>query len=186
VPFTRHIATPAALQTSRANGGALLSWQPASMAKQYRVQISTSDSFSTIVDQATVDGTSFAPHMNQPQYAGAGRLYWRVAVVDEGNNTGGWAMAALRSPLSLRVRVSGKLRHRHTGRLRVTVTTTGGNALAAAHVTASGKSLRRRRTASTGPRGTATLRLRPRSRGAVTLRVARRGYATRTLRIRVR
>jgi hypothetical protein len=185
VPFTRHIATPIGLQTSRANGGALLSWQAAPMAKQYRVQISSSDSFSTLIDQATVDGTSFAPHMNQPQYAVPGKLYWRVAVVDEGNNTGGWASAPLRSPLPLRAYVSGTLRHRHTGRLRVTVTDARGYALAHASVTATGQGVARR-TARTGRRGTATLRLRPRSRGVVTVRVSLRGYVSWTVTVRVR
>jgi hypothetical protein len=185
VPFTRHIATPTSLSTSRAGGGALLSWQPAPMAKQYRVQISSSDSFSTLIDQATVDGTGFAPHMNQPQYAVPGRLYWRVAAVDEGNNTGGWATAPLRSPLGLRVYVSGRLRHRHAGRLRVTVTDGRGYALQGASVTAAGKGLGRR-TARTGRRGVATLRLRPRARGVVSVRVSRRGYVTRNVTVRVR
>jgi len=185
VPFTRHIATPTGLKTTRDNGGALLSWQPAPMAKQYRVQISTSDSFSTVIDQATIDGTSFAPHMNQPQYAVPGPLYWRVAVLDEGGNAGGWAMAPLRSPLPLRVRVSGKLRHGRTGTLRVKVTDTRGRALKGASVKASGKGLTTR-TARTGTRGTATLRLRPRSKGVVAIQVSLRSYTTRTLSLRVR
>ena len=185
IPFTRRIATPTGLKTSRDNAGALLSWQPATMAKQYRVQISTSDSFSTIINQATVDGTSFAPRMTQPQYAVPGPIYWRVAVLDEGGNTGGWAMTPLRKPLTLNVHVSGGLRHGRTGALRVRVTTTRGRALKGAQVTASGKGLTSR-SRRTGTRGTATLRVRPRSKGVLVVRIALRGYTTRTISVRVR
>jgi hypothetical protein len=185
MPFTRHIATPAGLKTTRAGDGALLSWLPAPAAKQYRVQISTSDSFATLLDQATVDGASFAPHMTQPQYAAPGPLYWRVAALDEGGNLGGWAMAPLRKPQPLRVKVRGALRHGRAGTLRVTVTDTRGHALKGAAVRASGKgvSARSRRT---GSRGTATLRVHAQSKGRVTLAVSLRSYTTRTLSIRVR
>jgi hypothetical protein len=185
VSFTRHIATPTGLKTTKDNAGALLSWQPASMAKQYKVQISTSDSFSTVVDQATIDGTSFAPRMTQPAYAVPGPLYWRVAVLDEGGNAGGWAMAPLRSPLPLRVRVTGKLRHGRTGTLRVKVTDTRGRALNGAAVKTSGKGVTTR-TRRTGRRGTATVRLRPRSKDRVAIEVSLRSYTTRTLSLRVR
>jgi hypothetical protein len=184
-PFTRHIATPTGLKTTTVGAGALLSWAPAPMAKQYRVQISTSDSFAMLIDQATVDGASFAPHMTQPQFAGKGPLYWRVAAVDEGGNAGGWAMAPLRKPQSLRVKIRGALRHGRMGTLRVTVTDGRGRALNGAAVKASGKGL----TASsrrTGRRGTTTLRLRPRSSGSLNLRVSLRSYTTRTVSVRVR
>jgi hypothetical protein len=173
------------LKTSRDGGGALLSWQPATMAKQYRVQISTSDSFSSVIEQATIDGTSFAPRMAQPQYAVPGPLYWRVAVVDEGGNTGGWAMAPLRSPLALKVSVAGKLRHGRAGTLRVQVTNVRGRKLKGARVKVSGKGITTR-TRQTGVRGTATLRLRPRSKGSVVVQVSLRGYTTRKLSLRVR
>ena len=183
--FTRHIATPTGLKTAKDNGGALFSWQAAPMAKQYRVQVSTSDSFATIIDDARVDGTSFAPRMTQAQYAGHGPLYWRVATLDEGGNAGGWAMAPLRRPLALRVRVSGTLRPGRTGTLRVRVTNARGRALKGAKVKASGNGLTTR-SRQTGSRGMATLRLRPRSKGTVVLRVSLRGYTTRTRSLRVR
>src|SRR5262249_32877639 len=136
VAFTRHIATPTGLKTTRSGSGALLSWQPAPMARQYRVQISATDTFTTLADPAPVDGSSFAPRMTQPAIADAERLYWRVAVVDEGGSTGGWAMTPLRSPLALRVKVSGSLRRGRTGTLRVKVTDPRGRALKGAAVKA--------------------------------------------------
>jgi hypothetical protein len=183
--FTRHIATPTGLKTAKDNGGALLSWQAAPMAKQYRVQISTSDSFATIIDEARVDGTSFAPHMTQPQYAAPGPLYWRVATLDEGGNAGGWAMAPIRSAQPLRVRLRGTLRRGRTGTLRVKVTDTRGRALNGAAVKTSGKGVTTR-TRRTGRRGTATVRLRPRSKDRVAIEVSLRSYTTRTLSLRVR
>jgi hypothetical protein len=149
------------------------------------VQIAASTGFSTIVDQVIVDGTDFAPRMMQPQYATAKRLYWRVAAVDEGGNIGGWATAALRAPLPLRVGISGRLHRGHRAALRVRVTDRHGHRLYGAHVRVTGPGM----TAvdhMTSRRGTATLRLRPRAKGSVTVKVSLRGYITQRIAVRVR
>ena len=136
VAFARRIATPARLRVSRAEGGALVSWAPATMARQYRVQFSDSDSFATILEVATTDHTNFAPKMASPAFAKGGALYWRVATLDEGGNAGGWASASLTSPKKLRVRVRGVARRNHRGLVRVTVTDSHGRRLAHVRVSA--------------------------------------------------
>jgi protein-S-isoprenylcysteine O-methyltransferase Ste14 len=182
-PFARRIATPAGIRTSRARGGALLSWEPSTMARRYKVQISTSDSFTTIVEQADTSNTSFAPKMTGPAFGSGAPLYWRVAAVDEGNNAGGFAATGLQSERPLQVRLRGKLRRGRKGRVRVTVRSRG-RAVAKAQVRVSGPvSTRPRRT---GRRGTVTFRLRPGARGKLRFRVEKRGYVPTEAVLRVR
>jgi hypothetical protein len=96
LPYTRRIATPTGLKSSRRRGRIVMAWQPAGMARRYRVQISTSDGFSKILEQTLTDNTSYAPKMSSPLFRKSKRLYWRVAVVDEGSNSGGFATSRLR------------------------------------------------------------------------------------------
>jgi hypothetical protein len=184
-PFARRIATPTGLRTTRTNGGALLSWDPARMARRYRVQVSSSDSFSVIVEQVTTENTSWAPRMSNPAYAKAERLYWRVAATDEGNNLGGWASTPLRSLPRARVRTRGSLRNGRSRRVVVTVTGRGGRRLKGATVRVRGAGViaRPRRT---NRRGMVRLWLTPRVRGSVRISAERAGYAPGRASLRVR
>jgi protein-S-isoprenylcysteine O-methyltransferase Ste14 len=174
-PFTRHIATPTGLQTSRAGGGARLSWNPALMARKYRVQVSSSDSFATILEQMDTSNTAYAPKFTAPASRAGIKLYWRVAVLDEGNNVGGYAASPLVTPRPVRVRVSGRLRTGRRGRVRVTVTSRGRRVSSAlVRVTAPAVRVPARRT---NRRGVATFRIRPVVRGKVGFQVEKRGYA---------
>jgi hypothetical protein len=52
-------------------------------AKQYRIQVSTVADFATILDDKTVDQTTFTPHdRTYPE----GTLYWRVQAIDGSGN----------------------------------------------------------------------------------------------------
>jgi hypothetical protein len=184
-PFGRRIATPTGIRTLKPKGGALLSWAPAQQAHQYKVQISTSDSFSSMVEQVLTSNTSYAPKMTAPAYRTNQRLYWRVATLDEGNNVGGFAVTELRTPRPLRLSVRGRLRAHRRSRIQVTVTTTSSRRVPRAHVRVLGRGVRMR-ARQTGRRGTVTLRLRPQKRGRVRVVVEKRGYTTaqKTLRVR--
>ena len=184
-PFTRRIATPANLRTAKADGGVVLSWDPAQMAKSYRVQIGTTDSFSRVIEQTTTDNPSWAPKLLSRGYAGGGALYWRVAVMDEGNNLGGWATRPLRALRAARMRVRGTLRVGRVGVVRVTVTGSGGRALSGAVVRVQGAGIvtRPRRTDS---RGRLRLRLTPRSSGKAQFSADKSGYAPARAKLRVR
>ena len=185
VPFTRRIATPSGARTSKSGRSALLSWDAARMAKSYRVQVATTDSFSQIVEQAVTDNTSWAPKMMNTAFDGAQGLYWRVAALDEGNNAGGWATSPLRSAQQARMRVKGKLRKDRAGRLRVTVTGRNRKALRGAVVRVSGAGIvaRPRRT---NKRGRVVLRVLPRNRGTVLLSADKAGYSPARARVKVR
>jgi hypothetical protein len=183
-PFTRRIATPTGLRTVKTGGGALLSWDPALMAKEYKVQISTTDSFSTVIEQATTDHATYAPRMTSAAFASGGPLYWRVATVDEGRNVGGFAAAALRAPKPLRMRVRGTARRGHTATVLVTLTS-GRKRVSGASVSVQGP-VRRVKPRRSGKRGTVSVRVRATRKGTMRFSATKRGYATATATLRVR
>jgi hypothetical protein len=184
-PFTRRIATPSAVRTAKAGRSALLSWDPARMARSYRVQVGTTDSFSQIIEQTTTDNTAWAPTMLSRLFEGTTGLYWRVATVDEGGNVGGWATSPLRSAPRARIRVRGSLRLNRTGTVRVTVTGRGSRRLKGAIVRVRGAGVVSRPKA-TGKRGVVRLRLKPRARGFLRFSAEKSGYSPARAKLRVR
>lgn len=184
-PFTRRIATPSGERTTKVGRGALLSWDPARMAKSYRVQIGTTDSFSRIVEQTTTDNTSWAPRMTDPAFAGAEQLYWRVAAVDEGGNVGGWATNPLRSAPRARIRLKGRLRYGRASVVRATVTGRKGRRLKGAIVRVQGAGVTSM-PRKTNRFGVVRLRLTPRARGTVRFSAEKVGYSPARGKLRVR
>lgn len=184
--FTRMLAPPASARVTRTASGSrlYLSWEPGLGAAGYRAEVSSSESFSRIVESVRTTGTSWAPAMLGADFKSGRPLYWRVATVDEGGNVGAYADGRVGGGKRLSVLVRGLLRRNATTRLTVTVRGAG-RALRRATVRASGAGVRASARRTDG-RGRATLRLRPRTRGYVTIRVARSGYAARSVRVRVR
>jgi hypothetical protein len=179
--ITRHIATPSGISTVKKGKRIALSWAPAPMARQYRVEIAPDDSFSTILERATTANTSYAPRMTSLGFANAASLYWRVAAVDEGNNIGGWATTAIRNAKAMRVKLSKR------GRRAVLVRVKDGKKRAVrralVRVTGRGMTTVRKRT---GKRGRVTVKLRGAKRGTVLVHVEKRGYAPKDVKYRVR
>jgi hypothetical protein len=94
------VVTSSPLHTATAEDAITFTWndyldtntsQPATSlsrveARQYRIDVSTSPTFQTILDTATVDQTSYtAPTRTYPE----GALYWRVSALDGSSNTVG-------------------------------------------------------------------------------------------------
>jgi hypothetical protein len=177
--FTRYIATPSGLRTTKVRGGMALSWAPARMAKRYRVEIATDDSFTRVVERVTTENLRFAPKMLRADFDGSRPLFWRVAVLDEGNHQGGWAATRLSNARKLRVQLK-----RGGSTVRVKVTGTGRRAVKGALVVVTARGLRgvRRRT---GRRGTVTVSLRGAKRGKVLFHVDKRGYAPANAKLRL-
>ncbi len=153
----------------------LLRWEPSLAAKDYRVDISETNSFNQVLDSHRTQNTNYAPRMNQLGFAAGGRLYWRVAALDEGQNVGGFATGSFKLPRGMRVTVVGLLQKRKRGLVSVTVTTFGGKPVKRAAVRASGAGMRSR-ARRTGRRGTLRMNLRPRRSGAIKFTVRKRGY----------
>jgi hypothetical protein len=175
LPFTRRISTPAGIHSSKAGGGALLAWDPALMARRYSVQLSTSDSFSKIIERALTDNTSYAPKMINPAFHTGQPIYWRVAVVDEGANTGGFATSPLRNSKPMRLRLRGSLRQGRARTVRATVKDARGRAIRGAQVSVTGGGLHVgvRRTTR---RGRVSFRLRPGIKGKVRFQAEKPGF----------
>jgi hypothetical protein len=182
--FTRVIATPTRLRKVTSGNQGLLSWTPAFMAKQYKVQVSTSDSFARIIEQAWTDHASWAPKMLNSAFRSGEALYWRVAVVDEGGNVGGYATDTLRAPKPLKIKARGKLRRGRTATVTLTLTS-GRKRVSGAVVSAKGP-VRKVKARRSGKRGTVRLRVRATKKGVVRFTAAKRGYATASATLRVR
>jgi Carboxypeptidase regulatory-like domain len=173
--FTRRIDAPPNPRSVSTPGHVLLSWDPGPMTKEYRVQVSATDSFSTVFDTHTTENTDYAPQLGQAGYLNGGTLYWRVAAVDEGGNVGAWTVRTITLPKGMKLSVSGLLLHRRRGIATVTVTDARGRPVRGARVRASGAGAKSRR-ARTNRRGMARLRLRPRRRGTIAFRARKSGY----------
>ena len=183
-PFARRINPVSGLRTTHSGSSVALSWDPLTMARQYRVQISTSDSFSTLVEETLTEGTSYAPRMTSPVWTSGQSLYWRVAAMDEGYNVGAWASTRLRQAAAMRVRARGAVAVGRTTTVTVTVTDAKRRPIGAALVRIGGAgSGTAKRTSS---KGTVRLRVRGVRAGKVTLRAEKRGYVPTAATVRAR
>jgi hypothetical protein len=175
-PFTRTIPPPDGVNAINKDGRLLIGWEPSVMAKKYRVEISASNSFSSIAYSATTENLANAPTLTSSAFLDGGTLYWRVAAIDEGNNVGGFATGEFRTPKRMIVRVSGGVNRTAKSKVIVTATDARGRVVKRAKVKVSGAA--HAKAKRTGKKGTATFVLRGRRKGTVTFRVARSGYRT--------
>ena len=182
--FTRILSAPAGRSARRTNTQLTFGWSSAAAAKNYRVEVSTTESFSRVLESTRTDNTSWAPTRSHKDLRGKRTLYWRVASIDDGGNVGAFGVSRVLWGKPMSVRVRGTLVRNRTSLLRIRVRGAG-RALRFATVRASGAGVRRT-TRRTGKSGVATLRLRPRRKGSVTVQVSRAGYRARIIRVRVR
>ncbi len=171
--FTRIISAPPGARMTRTKTRTVFRWAPASAARRYLVQVSTSDSFARVRDSVRTDNTSWAPDMISDVYRKKGPLYWRVATVDEGNNIGAYASGAV-GVKKLTVIVRGTLKRGANRRLTISVRYRG-KAMPAAAVRVSGAGVRAQ-SRRTGKRGSVAFVLRPTRSGKLVISVRRSGY----------
>ncbi len=150
--FTRFIEPPGNVSTTSDSNRVLLRWGPSLAAKDYRVDISETNTFNQVVDSHRTQNTNYAPRMNQLGFAAGGRFYWRVAALDEGQNVGGFAGGSFKLPRGMRVTVVGLIQKRKRGLVTVTVTTFNGKPVKRATVRASGAGTRLRARQDRAPR----------------------------------
>jgi len=185
VDFLRRILPPTRPRAVIAPKRVVFSWDPDTSGKSYRLEVARDDSFTDKIESITTPNAAYAPLLGG-QYADGGRLYWRVAILDQGNNLGAFARGDLRLPQKLTVKISkADAPRRRTTAVLVTVTDPRGKRLVGATVSVFGagaKAVSRR----TGKKGTITLRLRPTRRGSINIRAARRGYVSGLATVRVR
>jgi hypothetical protein len=183
--FTRRIDAPTGVSYINTRHRMLLAWDPAPMAREYKVQISTTESFSTTIDTHSTQNTSYAPQLTHPGFLAGGTLYWRVAALDEGHNVGAWTVRSLALPRSMKVSVSGALTRSRRGIATVTVTDARGRPVRGARIRASGAGVRARPRRS-GRKGAVRFRIRPRRKGVVVFGARKSGYAPGRAVLRIR
>jgi hypothetical protein len=186
--FTRTIREPSGAHADVARDHILLGWDAKAGARRYRVQLSGTPDFTRLVENVVTDNTSYAPLLRYPGQVSldTGRLYWRVAATDEGDNVGDFTQPQLLTRVRrMKVSVRGTLR-RHSKRwLTVSVSNfeTGGG-IGGALLRLKGAGVLRK--AHTTPFGSAMLQLRPSRRGYLVISASKRGYAPASVTLRIR
>jgi protein-S-isoprenylcysteine O-methyltransferase Ste14 len=184
--FTRTIAEPIGVRSDDSKRYPLLLWDPKPGPKAYRVQISTRADFQTAVEDVYTDNTSYAPPLTHPAYAMGLTLYWRVAAVDEGRNTGDWSpVQRIGLVKQLRLSAQGTPQRKRLRKIVVTVRGAGNAPVAGATVRLSGAGARAARV-RTNRKGSATFRVRATKRGMIVFQATKSGYSAAKLRLRVR
>jgi hypothetical protein len=97
VVFVRTLGAPGGAYGVKTATRLLIAWNPDPQAKQYQVEVATTDGFSTTVDSHRTDNTSWAPNIDLTTAQNRGLLYWRVAAIDAGGNIGSFASGSFGS-----------------------------------------------------------------------------------------
>jgi hypothetical protein len=89
--FLLTLAPPRGAHGTKSGSRLLVSWNAEPDARQYQVEVSTSNGFHRHIAAQKLDGTSWAPDIDLTKKQYRGTLYWRVAAVDAGGNVGSFA-----------------------------------------------------------------------------------------------
>jgi hypothetical protein len=187
--FTRTISEPSGAHADFDMNHILLSWNAKAGARRYRVQIAGTPDFAQPVENILTDNTSYAPTL---RYSGwrtlnTGRLYWRVAAQDEGDNVGDFTQPQLITRIrKMEIAAQGALKHGKRTMLTITVSdfeTAGG--VGGVKVRAGGAGLRAR-TARTNVFGSAMMVLKPKRKGILVIKASKAGFQPISVRLRVR
>lgn len=184
LPFVRAIPAPADAKAQRSRDRVLLSWSPVQGARRYKVEVAPVTGFTNTVDSFTTDHTGFAPDLSAPAYQKGGRLYWRVAAIDEGGNAGAFASGVITLERRLALTVQGQPHKRVSAMITVRVADGGNTEVRGAKVTVTGAGVRIVRR--TPANGSLALQIRPRRKGTLVFKATRKGYTTATRKLRVR
>lgn len=174
--YVRTIPAPTGAKAVKTGSRLLIFWNPDRIAKRYKVEISSTSGFGTLVVATDTDNTSWAPDLSAQGFKDGGRLFWRVANVDDGSNVGAWSTGSFVLPKRIALSAIGGLRRGLRSPVVVTLRDARGRPISKASVSATGAGMRRVHK-RTGKKGKVRMFLRPRRRGTVVIRATRRGYA---------
>jgi hypothetical protein len=187
--YTRTIPEPTGLasdvaSTATGTTRAMMTWNPRLGAKEYQVQLSTTNSFGSPFETVKTNSTSFAPTMmSASQYGNGGTIYWRVQTIDADGNGGDWNQSTLGLPSKMALSASPGVMPKGTTK---TVTITAKNAYGAvvvgAKVTLSGAGVRAV-SKTTGAKGTAVFKIRPTKAGKIAVTATKTGFYKGTMTI---
>jgi hypothetical protein len=94
--YVRVENAPTGVRATKSGTRIIISWNPDPNAKQYSVQVSTTEGFGQGVLGDTTDNTVWVPQITAQD--AQEKLYWRVATIDHGNNTGAYASGVFNAP----------------------------------------------------------------------------------------
>jgi hypothetical protein len=175
MPFTRLIPAPTGALATRSAHRVLVRWDSDPHAYRYRLQTSSHSSFDSTIESITTTGTSYAPTLSSTSYRTGGRIYWRIASLDKGNNQGAFATGTFVLPRSFRVQAYGLVRRGRRSSVAVTVSGQSSKAIRGTRVTLSGAGLKSR-ARRVNRKGQVTFVFRPKRRGTLTFLAHKRGY----------
>jgi hypothetical protein len=176
VSFTRTIGEPAGAHSQQTKDLVVLSWEPKQGAKEYRIQVSTTQDFGMVADDIRTDNTSYAPLLTSPAYLNGGDLYWRVAAIDANGNQGDYSPATkIGFAKKMRVSLTSFPMRGRKASVTVKVVDSANKPVAGAAVRVTGKGLKvgARRTTRAG---TATFKLRGRKGLSIQFRAVKTGF----------
>jgi hypothetical protein len=191
--FTRTIREPANPASEAGQNRLVLSWDPKTGAKRYRVQISQREDFAPYIESVTTDNTSYASLLTSSAYDAGGTFYWRVAALDADSNLGDFTTARTFSlpPMAVvlkkfQLSSSGYPIRNRFRTITINVKDTAGVPVNFASVRASGAGVTTT-TKYTNSSGVAKFYLKAtRYPGTVTFRITKSGFQTAYLYKRVR
>jgi hypothetical protein len=96
--FVRTLAPPTGVVGVKAGSRIVISWNSDPYAKQYEVDLSTNENFTSTIESRRVDGLGWAPDVDPKKSANRGTLYWRVAAIDQGGNLSPFASGRFVAP----------------------------------------------------------------------------------------
>jgi hypothetical protein len=90
-PYNLTLSPPTGTFGHKSGSRLLIRWNPDPAAKQYEVDVSTSQTFSTLLATQRVDGPNWTPDIDFSLPSARGRVYWRVAAIDSIGTVGSFA-----------------------------------------------------------------------------------------------
>jgi hypothetical protein len=185
VAYTRLIPAPTGGLATRTANRVLVTWNPDAHAYKYHLQTSADSSFDSTIENVTTHMTAYAPTLTSKSYQTGGKIYWRIASQDKGNNQGAFASGTFVLPRGFQIGTKGLLYAGRRGSIVVTLTDRAGKPIRGASVTVSGVGVRKR-SRRVNKRGQAKFTVRPTRKGAITIRARKSGYRDGLATVKVR
>ena len=174
--FTNKMSSPTGAATPSGKNGVLFAWNRKIGATHYQVEVSNRADFSgALVERIKIDNPTYAPLLSSGAYNAGGKMWWRVAAIDESGNIGETTKPlSFILPPRLKIAVVGLAQRGKSGKITVTVTDFSGHVIKGARVSISGPGVRR--SGKTNKLGKYTVTVRPRKADKLTITVTRSGY----------